>query len=139
MLNREIDDLMQWIAEREVVAGSHELGQDFEHVTVSVVRLLDRNILAFPSYYCSLVSYQMLLDRFKDFARDTKMIGEERVARANEICDQLIGGGHSDAATIAEWKVASSPSRETLAAAQSVLSMCRYLSAVVGRPERCLG
>ena len=36
MLNREIDDIEQWIAEREVVAGSHELGQDFEHVTVSV-------------------------------------------------------------------------------------------------------
>ncbi len=36
MLNREIDDLEQWIAEREVVAGSHELGQDYEHVTVSI-------------------------------------------------------------------------------------------------------
>lgn len=35
MLNREIEDLEQWIAEREVVAGSHELGQDFEHVSVS--------------------------------------------------------------------------------------------------------
>lgn len=35
MLSREIEDLEQWIAEREVVAGSHELGQDFEHVTVS--------------------------------------------------------------------------------------------------------
>lgn len=35
MLGREIDDIEQWIAEREVVAGSHELGQDFEHVTVS--------------------------------------------------------------------------------------------------------
>lgn len=34
MLNRDIEDLEQWIAEREVVAGSHELGQDFEHVTV---------------------------------------------------------------------------------------------------------
>ena len=33
-LNREVDDLEQWIAEREVVAGSHELGQDYEHVTV---------------------------------------------------------------------------------------------------------
>lgn len=33
-LNREIEDLEQWIAEREIVAGSHELGQDFEHVTV---------------------------------------------------------------------------------------------------------
>lgn len=33
-LNREIEDLEQWITEREIVAGSHELGQDFEHVTV---------------------------------------------------------------------------------------------------------
>jgi len=37
MLNRDIEDLEQWIAEREVVAGSHELGQDFEHVTVGAV------------------------------------------------------------------------------------------------------
>lgn len=35
MLNREVDDLEQWIAEREVVAGSHELGQDYDHVTVN--------------------------------------------------------------------------------------------------------
>lgn len=35
-LKREVDDLEQWIAEREVVAGSHELGQDYEHVTVSL-------------------------------------------------------------------------------------------------------
>ena len=35
LLNRDIEDLEQWIAEREVVAGSHELGQDFEHVTVT--------------------------------------------------------------------------------------------------------
>ena len=34
-LKREVDDLEQWIAERETVAGSHELGQDYEHVTVS--------------------------------------------------------------------------------------------------------
>ncbi|XP_069978286.1 spectrin beta chain isoform X16 [Penaeus vannamei] len=79
MLNREVDDLEQWIAEREVVAGSHELGQDYEHVT-------------------------MLRDRFKEFARDTEAIGTERVAAVNEIADQLISAGHSDAATIAEWK-----------------------------------
>lgn len=35
VLNREIDDIMQWIAEKELVAGSHELGADFEHVCVS--------------------------------------------------------------------------------------------------------
>src|SRR6218665_121371 len=39
-LNREIEDLEQWIAEREVVAGSHELGQDFEHVTVRLASFL---------------------------------------------------------------------------------------------------
>ena len=39
LLNRDIEDLEQWIAEREVVAGSHELGQDFEHVTVCITLL----------------------------------------------------------------------------------------------------
>lgn len=38
-LKREVDDLEQWIAEREVVAGSHELGQDYEHVTVRITSL----------------------------------------------------------------------------------------------------
>jgi len=33
-LHREVEDLEQWIADREVVAGSHELGQDYDHVTV---------------------------------------------------------------------------------------------------------
>uniref|UniRef100_T1IQM9 Spectrin beta chain n=1 Tax=Strigamia maritima TaxID=126957 RepID=T1IQM9_STRMM len=79
MLNREVDDLEQWIAEREVVAGSHELGQDYEHVS-------------------------MLRERFKQFASDTHNIGSERVSAVNEIADQLIAAGHSDAATIAEWK-----------------------------------
>merc|ERR1711971_275539 len=79
MLNREVDDLEQWIAEREVVAGSHELGQDFEHVT-------------------------LLVERFKEFSRDTESIGSERVAAVNEIADSLISVGHTDAATIAQWK-----------------------------------
>ncbi|PSN56235.1 Spectrin beta chain [Blattella germanica] len=79
MLNREVDDLEQWIAEREVVAGSHELGQDYDHVT-------------------------LLWERFKEFARDTEAIGSERVAAVNGIADQLISAGHSDSATIAEWK-----------------------------------
>merc|ERR1712079_975628 len=79
MLNREVDDLEQWIAEREVIAGSHELGQDFEHVT-------------------------LLIERFKEFAKDTDAIGSERVAAVNEIADSLISVGHTDAATIAQWK-----------------------------------
>ncbi|XP_067092503.1 spectrin beta chain, non-erythrocytic 1 isoform X2 [Osmerus mordax] len=78
-LNREVDDLEQWIAEREVVAGSHELGQDYEHVT-------------------------MLQERFREFARDTGNIGQERVDAVNQLADELINSGHADAATIAEWK-----------------------------------
>lgn len=39
MLNREVEDLEQWIADREVVAGSHELGQDYDHVTVNHIYL----------------------------------------------------------------------------------------------------
>ncbi|XP_062554879.1 spectrin beta chain isoform X1 [Armigeres subalbatus] len=79
MLNREVDDLEQWIAERELVAGSHELGQDYDHIT-------------------------LLWERFNEFAQDTAAVGSERVAKANGIADDLIHAGHSDSATIAEWK-----------------------------------
>jgi spectrin beta len=34
-LRREADDLEQWITEKEMVASSQEMGQDFDHVTVS--------------------------------------------------------------------------------------------------------
>uniref|UniRef100_A0A914HJH5 Spectrin beta chain n=1 Tax=Globodera rostochiensis TaxID=31243 RepID=A0A914HJH5_GLORO len=78
-LHREIDDLLQWIADKEVVAGSHENGQDYEHV-------------------------QMLQERFAQFARDTESIGAERVSRANGDCDRLISAAHSDSPTIALWK-----------------------------------
>lgn len=78
-LNREVDDIMQWIAEREMVAGSQELGQDYDHVV-------------------------MLQERFKEFARETEVTGTERVSEVNENADQLIAAGHSDSATIAEWK-----------------------------------
>uniref|UniRef100_A0A913HUS6 Spectrin beta chain n=1 Tax=Strongyloides stercoralis TaxID=6248 RepID=A0A913HUS6_STRER len=78
-LHREIDDLLQWIADKEVVAGSQENGQDYEHV-------------------------QMLQERFHQFSRDTEAIGSERVDRANGNCDELISIGHTDAPMIALWK-----------------------------------
>lgn len=34
-LKREADGLEQWITEKELVASSSEMGQDFDHVTVS--------------------------------------------------------------------------------------------------------
>ncbi|XP_059565929.1 spectrin beta chain, non-erythrocytic 2 isoform X3 [Myotis daubentonii] len=78
-LRRELDDLEQWIQEREVVAASHELGQDYEHVT-------------------------MLRDKFREFSRDTSTIGQERVDGANALANGLIDGGHAARATVAEWK-----------------------------------
>ncbi|GBP22289.1 Spectrin beta chain [Eumeta japonica] len=78
-LKREVDDLEQWITERELVASSQELGQDYEHVT-------------------------LLWERFKEFARETQAVGSERVATAERIADQMIAMGHSDNATIAQWK-----------------------------------
>uniref|UniRef100_G1SD01 Spectrin beta chain n=1 Tax=Oryctolagus cuniculus TaxID=9986 RepID=G1SD01_RABIT len=78
-LKREADDLEQWIAEKEQVASSPEMGQDFDHVT-------------------------LLRDKFRDFARETGMIGQERVDNVNAIIERLIDAGHSEAATIAEWK-----------------------------------
>ncbi|XP_053908532.1 spectrin beta chain, non-erythrocytic 2 isoform X2 [Cuculus canorus] len=78
-LRRDLDDLEQWISEREVVAASHELGQDYEHVT-------------------------MLRDKFREFSRDTSSIGQERVDASNALADALIAAGHSENATVAEWK-----------------------------------
>uniref|UniRef100_A0AAX7US49 Spectrin beta chain n=1 Tax=Astatotilapia calliptera TaxID=8154 RepID=A0AAX7US49_ASTCA len=78
-LNREVDELEQWIAQREVVASSPELGQDYEHVTV-------------------------LQEKFTEFASETGSVGQERVTAVNQMVDELIDYGHSEAATIAEWK-----------------------------------
>ncbi|CAF3784220.1 unnamed protein product, partial [Rotaria sordida] len=78
-LHKEIDDLEQWISDRELIAGSHELGQDFEHVS-------------------------MLLDRFVAFEQETQQIGNERLQYANNMIDHLISNGHIDSAQIAELK-----------------------------------
>uniref|UniRef100_A0A452I3U2 Spectrin beta chain n=1 Tax=Gopherus agassizii TaxID=38772 RepID=A0A452I3U2_9SAUR len=78
-LSREVDDLEHWIAEKEVVAGSPELGQDFEHVT-------------------------LLQEKFTAFASETGSVGNDRLAAVNQMVDELIDCGHVDAATIAEWK-----------------------------------
>ncbi|XP_026109972.1 spectrin beta chain, non-erythrocytic 4-like [Carassius auratus] len=78
-LNREVDELEQWIAEREVIASSTELGQDFEHVSI-------------------------LQEKYTEFASETGSLGQERVTAVNQMVDELIDYGHADAATIAEWK-----------------------------------
>ncbi|XP_037257634.1 spectrin beta chain, erythrocytic [Falco rusticolus] len=78
-LKREEEDLEQWIAERDVVASSQEMGQDLDHVT-------------------------LLRDKFREFARETGSVGQERVDRVNLAIEGLIDAGHAEAATMAEWK-----------------------------------
>ncbi|XP_062479297.1 spectrin beta chain, erythrocytic-like isoform X1 [Pezoporus occidentalis] len=78
-LKREVEDLEQWIAERDVVASSQEMGQDLDHVT-------------------------LLREKFLEFARDTGGVGQERVDRVNLTIEDLIDAGHTEAATMAEWK-----------------------------------
>uniref|UniRef100_A0A8C3CTN2 Spectrin beta chain n=1 Tax=Cairina moschata TaxID=8855 RepID=A0A8C3CTN2_CAIMO len=78
-LGREVGELEHWIAEKEVVAGSPELGQDYEHVT-------------------------LLQEKFLEFASETGSVGQERISAVNQMVDELIDYGHADAATIAEWK-----------------------------------
>uniref|UniRef100_A0A8U7NQ73 Uncharacterized protein n=1 Tax=Corvus moneduloides TaxID=1196302 RepID=A0A8U7NQ73_CORMO len=76
-LRRDLDDLEQWISEREVVAASRELGQDFEH---------------------------LLRDKFREFSRDTGGLGQERVDAANAAAAALIAGGHPERAAVAQWQ-----------------------------------
>ncbi|XP_009472272.1 PREDICTED: spectrin beta chain, erythrocytic-like [Nipponia nippon] len=78
-LKREVEDLEQWIAERDVVASSQEMGQDLDHVT-------------------------LLREKFREFARETGNVGQERVDRVNLTIEDLIDAGHTEAATMAEWK-----------------------------------
>ncbi|XP_052001411.1 spectrin beta chain, erythrocytic-like isoform X2 [Xyrauchen texanus] len=79
LLSREVEELEHWIAERDVVASSQEMGQDLDHVMI-------------------------LRDKFREFARETGTVGQECVDAVNRIIDELIEAGHSEAATMAEWK-----------------------------------
>lgn len=46
----------------------------------------------------------MLRDKFREFARDTSTIGQERVDAVNAQADELIESGHPENASVAEWK-----------------------------------
>ena len=51
-LHREIADLEQWITEKEVVASSQDLGQDYDHVTVSKLLMKINYITLWLSHFC---------------------------------------------------------------------------------------
>ncbi|XP_055004196.1 spectrin beta chain, non-erythrocytic 4 [Boleophthalmus pectinirostris] len=78
-LNKEVEELEKWITERETVASSTDLGNDLEEVTV-------------------------LQEKFTKFATETNNIGQQRLEQVNKMVNEMIDCGHSDAATIAEWK-----------------------------------
>uniref|UniRef100_A0A3Q2ZFB6 Spectrin beta chain n=1 Tax=Hippocampus comes TaxID=109280 RepID=A0A3Q2ZFB6_HIPCM len=60
LLSREVDDLEQWISERDVAASSQEMGQDLDHVT-------------------------LLRDKFREFARETGAQGQKRAGHGEAI------------------------------------------------------
>ncbi|XP_072532290.1 spectrin beta chain, non-erythrocytic 4 isoform X2 [Salminus brasiliensis] len=78
-LKREVEALEKWISEREAVASSTELGQDLEHVTA-------------------------LQDMFTKFRAETSSVGQRQMDSVNKMVNEMIDCGHTDAATIAEWK-----------------------------------
>ena len=51
-----------------------------------------------------LPNLQVLQEKFTEFASETGSVGQERVTAVNQMVDELIDYGHSEAATIAEWK-----------------------------------
>lgn len=52
----------------------------------------------------TLTRFQVLQEKFTEFASETGNVGQERVTAVNQMVDELIDYGHSEAATIAEWK-----------------------------------
>lgn len=58
----------------------------------------------FPPLPPSPPHLQVLQEKFTEFASETGSVGQERVTAVNQMVDELIDYGHSEAATIAEWK-----------------------------------
>ncbi|XP_065656363.1 spectrin beta chain, non-erythrocytic 1 isoform X4 [Hydra vulgaris] len=79
LFQREVQDLESWIADREVIASSQDIGQDYDQV-------------------------QMLEERFARFSNETRITGKDRLLTVNAVVDLLIAAGHSDSAIISEWK-----------------------------------
>lgn len=55
-------------------------------------------------FFSLSLSLQLLRNKFREFARETGMVGQERVDLVNLTIDELIEAGHSEAAAMAEWK-----------------------------------
>lgn len=54
--------------------------------------------------YFGLSLTQMLQEKFTKFCSETNSIGQQRMEQVNKMVNEMIDCGHTDAATIAEWK-----------------------------------
>ncbi|EDV20211.1 uncharacterized protein TRIADDRAFT_32391 [Trichoplax adhaerens] len=77
--NSEVDEVEQWIKEREVFSKSKDYGSNLEQI-------------------------QRIAETFHSWVVNTKNSGVSKVKEVNLIADQLIITGHPEAATICEWK-----------------------------------
>ena len=60
-LQGEIDDLEHWIAQKEVVAGSQDIGQDLAQVEVQFVVSLLHMFCLFPYFYRKFAFYDTIV------------------------------------------------------------------------------
>uniref|UniRef100_A0A8B9K278 Spectrin, beta, erythrocytic n=1 Tax=Astyanax mexicanus TaxID=7994 RepID=A0A8B9K278_ASTMX len=124
---RDIADEILWVEERLPMAMSQEHGNNLQTVQLLLKKMQVNYFIQFQahrSFNCLIIHIayyysfyllifvscdylnvlQMLRDKFRDFARDTGTVGQERVNAVNQIIDELIEGGHSESVTLAEWK-----------------------------------
>lgn len=106
-LKREVEDLEQWIKERSKDVSSQEMGEDLDDVTVRALgraRGCQRGVLGGGAHSTLLSSVQLLRKKFREFALETGSVGQKRVDWVNLTIEDLIDAGHTEAATMAEWK-----------------------------------
>ena len=60
-LQGEIDDLEHWIAQKEVVAGSQDIGQDLAQVEVQFVVSFLHMFYLFPYFYRKFAFYDTIV------------------------------------------------------------------------------
>uniref|UniRef100_A0A8B9K114 Spectrin, beta, erythrocytic n=1 Tax=Astyanax mexicanus TaxID=7994 RepID=A0A8B9K114_ASTMX len=129
---RDIADEILWVEERLPMAMSQEHGNNLQTVQLLLKKMQVNYFIQFQahrSFNCLIIQLwkkisdhfskikkisknrdysprleRMLRDKFRDFARDTGTVGQERVNAVNQIIDELIEGGHSESVTLAEWK-----------------------------------
>ena len=61
-------------------------------------------VIMYSRYMLFGCVFQVLQEKFTKFASETNNVGQQRMEQVNKMVNEMIDCGHSDAATIAEWK-----------------------------------